>query len=91
MGPDQVARRCEIWSTKVHATATETDNTHRATIDVRGAAWIVEGGETGYTRRNNANTSNDNRRNLNPGTNVYAPKTAAGEVNLNAIAISPVN
>jgi len=35
--------------------------------------------------------SNDNRRNLNSDANVYAPKTVAGEVNLNAIAISPVN
>jgi len=34
--------------------------------------------------------SNDNRRILNPDFNVYAPKTAADEVNLNAIAISPV-
>jgi len=35
--------------------------------------------------------SDDNRRNLNSDANVYAPKTAAGEVNLNPIVMSPVN
>jgi hypothetical protein len=35
--------------------------------------------------------SNDRRRNLNPDANVYAPRIAAGEVNLEAHEISPVN
>jgi hypothetical protein len=35
--------------------------------------------------------SNDSRRNLNPDANVYAPRIDAGEVNLNAIEIGPVN
>jgi hypothetical protein len=33
---------------KIHAPTTETGNTHRATIDMRGAAWIVEGGDKLY-------------------------------------------
>jgi hypothetical protein len=35
--------------------------------------------------------SNDNRRNLNPDANDYAPRSDSGEFNLNAIEISPVN
>jgi hypothetical protein len=35
--------------------------------------------------------SNDSSRNLNPDANIYAPRTDAGEVNLNAIEISLVN
>ena len=35
--------------------------------------------------------SNDSRGNLNPDANVYAPRTGAGEVNLNVIEIVPVN
>ena len=35
--------------------------------------------------------SNDNRRNLHPGANVGALRTAAGEVNLSTTEISLVN
>jgi hypothetical protein len=35
--------------------------------------------------------SNDSRRNLDHDANVYAPRIAAAEVNLNANEISPVN
>jgi hypothetical protein len=35
--------------------------------------------------------NNDSHGNLNPDANVYAPRTDAGKVNLNAIEIGPVN
>jgi hypothetical protein len=35
--------------------------------------------------------SNDSRRHVNPDANVYASRIDAGEVNLNATEIGPVN
>jgi hypothetical protein len=74
-----------------NATTTETGITHGATIDMRGAALVVEGGRQDMQDGTLQIPSKYNRRNLNPDANIYAPQTAAVEVNLKAIAVGLVN